>query len=421
MKSIVVLYLVVSSFSVGSIKVTLGVVFFVFSMLILFNPVLRFDPNIILPLVGVTVFGGFYSYNNFLPDIVRDLGYLTAPMMLFYIGTWVAKSTQRATEIVGHMILIGTIRSIIHLVFVITQVDFLSHSVYEIRKLYIGSGEFSVISLILIILNWRDGCAIRKSFPIFGMLAAGSNLLSITLMFSRTTYLMVFLLGFVFLRNRQLMANVILVPLALALIGFSGFISVFDESISSDMLDRLFNSINEIKPMDDGSDYDVTLNWRGYETAAAIRSFKSASPIQMLVGQGLGALVDLNREVVLVSGLDPFRYIPTFHNGYMYVLIKSGVVSVLLYIYWGANFVFGKLRNFNGVESEYSKSIVVMSKMLMVYLFCATAVIGGPIEGNCYDALMALALLYACKFDVKRVKIAPTDRSLKNQELVSKS
>ncbi|HOY86674.1 MAG TPA: O-antigen ligase family protein [Methylotenera sp.] len=95
---------------------------------------------------------------------------------------------------------------------------------------------------------------------------------------------------------------------------------------------KLVRSLDEIN-IEDYSDFrSINLNWRGYETARAIHYVESGSPYRWIVGQGFGAQVDLGINMKL-GGAEPTRFIPVFHNGYIYLLVKGGIIAVFLYSY----------------------------------------------------------------------------------------
>ena len=52
--------------------------------------------------------------------------------------------------------------------------------------------------------------------------------------------------------------------------------------------------------------------------------------MQYLFGQGFGTLIDLGLYIPL--GDEVIRFAPILHNGYMYLLVKTGVIGVLIYL-----------------------------------------------------------------------------------------
>ena len=63
--------------------------------------------------------------------------------------------------------------------------------------------------------------------------------------------------------------------------------------------------------------------------------FAAGSIPSMLFGQGFGATVDLGITMplqVTETGFRGVRHIGIFHNGYVYLLTKVGIVGLLLYV-----------------------------------------------------------------------------------------
>ncbi|MEJ2499501.1 MAG: hypothetical protein P8Y46_09375 [Sulfurovaceae bacterium] len=74
--------------------------------------------------------------------------------------------------------------------------------------------------------------------------------------------------------------------------------------------------------------------WRGYETYHCYLAFKNDGGIkQKIFGYGFGKSANLGFEMKLAGNL--FRKISVFHNGYMNILLKTGILGLLLYLlYW---------------------------------------------------------------------------------------
>ena len=48
-----------------------------------------------------------------------------------------------------------------------------------------------------------------------------------------------------------------------------------------------------------------------------------------IIGQGFGKLIDLKIEIQLTT--ESWQFIPLVHNGYMYILVKTGLLGVLFF------------------------------------------------------------------------------------------
>jgi hypothetical protein len=80
---------------------------------------------------------------------------------------------------------------------------------------------------------------------------------------------------------------------------------------------------------------DINLNFRAFETDRAMEHFVDGSYTEILFGQGFGATVDLGIMMpmhVTETGFRGIREIGVFHNGYVFLLIKVGLVGLFMYL-----------------------------------------------------------------------------------------
>ncbi|MEJ1242490.1 hypothetical protein WBG78_30355 [Chryseolinea sp. T2] len=108
------------------------------------------------------------------------------------------------------------------------------------------------------------------------------------------------------------------------------FAMTFLEQPVNDMsfLGKVMHSTAEVSGGGYDGIEDIVLRYRGYESNTAFRQFQSEDGLRVLLGR-LGAHVDL--QVFLNLGGTEFRYIPLFHNGYIFLLLKSGVVGLMIF------------------------------------------------------------------------------------------
>jgi len=69
-------------------------------------------------------------------------------------------------------------------------------------------------------------------------------------------------------------------------------------------------------------------NYRSYENIRTITQLSQHD--NLLFGEGIGSQVDLKQKVFLMTLL---QYISILHNGYMTVLLKTGIVGVFIYLF----------------------------------------------------------------------------------------
>ena len=151
-------------------------------------------------------------------------------------------------------------------------------------------------------------------------------------MFASRSYFIIAICFLVLLvANRIKRAWIIPVVACVAMLIFVMPTDLFkSNSSSSSFTDKIIGSFGEVTIGNYSSEQDINLRYRGYETFMALNSYAEGSEPEQLFG-GLGKLVDLKTFVHLGEDAD-FRYIPVLHNGWMYLLVKTGITGVLTYL-----------------------------------------------------------------------------------------
>jgi len=166
--------------------------------------------------------------------------------------------------------------------------------------------------------------------------------------------------------------------LALALVGAVG-ITPFGTALFTRGFDV---AMEEIRPARYQVLGDVHDHWRGYEAWRALRSFSDATPRQEILGQGLGAQVDLGLTIEL-GGVD-FREIGQLHNGLLWILVKTGIVGVALFVVW---FV-GLLGLWRRLARDGKTDAADLLLGVVLTLALTTLVVSGPFNPLSNDALL---------------------------------
>ncbi|WP_242360376.1 hypothetical protein [Anaeromyxobacter sp. SG17] len=78
------------------------------------------------------------------------------------------------------------------------------------------------------------------------------------------------------------------------------------------------------------TDTDVNTHWRGFESLMALLQYGSFGATQKVVGGGFGQKVELDKMRELAG--EQFDAIPVLHNGFLYVLVKTGLAGELLFV-----------------------------------------------------------------------------------------
>jgi hypothetical protein len=105
---------------------------------------------------------------------------------------------------------------------------------------------------------------------------------------------------------------------------------LFKATSSETFMSKLLGSFNELKMGDYMTEQDINTKYRGYESFMALKGYTEGSTKDWIFG-GLGKLIDLKTFVRLGEDAD-FQYIPVLHNGWVYILVKTGIMGVLTYL-----------------------------------------------------------------------------------------
>ena len=136
---------------------------------------------------------------------------------------------------------------------------------------------------------------------------------------------------------------------------------------------------------------DLWKHWRGYEAQTAIKMLNDDGFVSWGIGKGFGALVDLGVEVQL-SGED-VRYIPILHNGFVYVLFKTGILGLLFYLFY-----VSYLYSFYRAKSA-DDQIFRMNRLLVgcsFYVFFSSLVVTGIFKPYDFSSLL-IGSIFALK------------------------
>lgn len=150
-------------------------------------------------------------------------------------------------------------------------------------------------------------------------------------MFASRTYFVI-MVCFVLLLVVDKIKRIWIMPTVFMLVMLLALVpsDLFKTKTSETFMGKLLGSFNELKMGDYNTEQDINIKYRGYESFMALKSYAEGGTADWVFG-GLGKLVDLKTFVRLGEDTD-FQYIPVLHNGWLYILVKTGIVGVLTYI-----------------------------------------------------------------------------------------
>ena len=268
----------------------------------------------------------------------------------------------------------------------------------------VGTGSFLVVLGLVIttvyIGTWRKLWRFSWiPFAIFTLCA-----LSVASTFSRSGLLVVVIaamaLAGCFARREWLRLGVpVLLILSMLLLIQSNY-DVNSDSTLKTFGGKLARVVTEITVDRYSGVREANLNFRGFETAQALKQFSDSELWQMIFGQGYGAKVDLGIsfpiELNEVGARVYTRHISWLHNGYMFLLTKGGLFSLALLIGYFV-FVYRVARrrsegNWVDIDRRHGRLL----SALIVSQAATTYIIGGVFsKGDLYPFLLLTGYLLA--------------------------
>ncbi len=118
---------------------------------------------------------------------------------------------------------------------------------------------------------------------------------------------------------------------------------------------------------------DLWDHWRGYEAKRAY-ALMVGKPYSYVIGTGFGSLVNLKFKAPLGDSKDGMRYISELHNGYAYLIYKTGFLGLLLVLYFIKKlyqFVYKIPQN-----EQHAFQLKIISGIALVYVFTTLTITG---------------------------------------------
>lgn len=267
----------------------------------------------------------------------KDAWYYSNPAVIITIGFVLGRLQNDFNRGLRAFLVGGFLVALYHLSSFVMHPELLLRHATQVRTLA-GTGYY-VTSLAVIVLvgwrgRWRSELGLSPAFAsLCLLLCAASTILSFSRTMAMVVVLGVLAMGGFFARREWLRIGVFLVVLLLGLGVLKAGVDTSSMQAKNSFIGKLARSTDELSVQDYRSRTDINTNWRGYETSRALDGWAQAGLAKQIFGQGFGAQVDLGLFQNLSNdSRGAVRFIPIFHNGYVYLLVKTGVVGVLLYL-----------------------------------------------------------------------------------------
>ncbi|MDA3834317.1 MAG: hypothetical protein PF495_13105, partial [Spirochaetales bacterium] len=180
-------------------------------------------------------------------------------------------------------------------------------------------------------------------------------------------------------------------------------------------ISKSLSSLSEIFISVYSSEQEINLHWRGYESYMGTQVYSSGNIFNLIAGRGLGYLTDIGFYIKL--GDESHRYIPVFHNGYIYLLVKTGIAGLLLYLI----FLFRIIRFATAMDSGYGIYATLASRIivgLIIILILTTVFIAGLFNKSTLTPaiiLIGACLSHLCSLKRSRTHSPPNNIYLENK------
>lgn len=276
-------------------------------------------------------------------DLVRDLATLARLAALLLVGLVAALDRSSLPRIVRAFILAGAIEAVQHLANVAATPSALTESLNTLRE-DLGKGSLTeAIALCMLLLWSRAGFADRDVLtPAWRRALTFTLGASVLISFSRTILLavVVVLLASVLIdrheasrgrRVRKTRGRLLAMVVVLATVfGLAAFVMPIGPL--QGFATKIANSLEEVMPRDATTRTEITLAYRSYESFKALEAYDEGTFVQRVFGRGWGYSVDLDTDTASQSSGLVRTSAPVLHNGYLQLLVKSGIVGVAIYL-----------------------------------------------------------------------------------------
>lgn len=328
-----------ASFEITAILSTLVVLFVLVQKKIKFSKNFLFLISLLIILSTIAIITGLVK-NELGYDFLKDFFYLNKPILLILAGYAIVRKINNQEFVYRTVVSVAVFFATIHLFlvaqYVITEPDF---TVAGIRG---NAGKDSVLELFALSFSVANIRLKKIKFKHQNLI---TFVLAVSFLFylSRTMTLVFIFMLIAFLGYLKLTTKGLRYILFATLIISALYAYLFSVKIDRDsdrLIDNFLYKIKIapaeifIKPgsLDVKDHASLWDHWRAYEASKAIDALNDGKKIDWFFGLGMGSLIDLDFYAPLSDNDKGMRFISLLHNGYVYVLYKTGFIGLLIYI-----------------------------------------------------------------------------------------
>ena len=282
---------------------------------------------------------GLFRINQYgIYKIVRDLFYVLNPILFILIASNYKGSNSKLIKTIA---ISAVIYSCLHLINVGISFGMAGGNISILRDMA-GKGQFIEVLGIALFFPKNDKLTSKEFSKLFSKISFILCTISIIVSFSRTYIIMLLIIMLCILMLGQKSIYKVLGNFVKTLIGtviVIALICKFVPTMMNEVTGKFERSLIEISSKSNWLDKsNIISNWRGYEIYCAKEQFKKAPLLEQFFGQGFGKVINTNGYEVYVSG--ERGGITILHNGFYTILIKTGVVGLIAYIFFFISNIF---------------------------------------------------------------------------------
>ncbi|AUC21319.1 hypothetical protein BTO15_04005 [Polaribacter sejongensis] len=363
---------------VTSIEVNTILLLVLTSFVVLLNKgkMIKRDFDVLSLLLLIICIGSFTAIFNkpSAYNFIRDLLYFTKPVLLILLGYFLTRLINDWKVVFKALIYLGVGYAVYHILHFVIFTNFNHpHIISHIRGVNGLSNIIEVFSIALIVLGNK-----YKEYSIFSKKSTKYICLfllftSFTLYFSRTMFvgLVLLVLGVLnYLKlNKKGLKYLGLLLLAITILYTYLFTVKIDRKGDGieNFLYKLKIAPSEIfsPKIDLNNHASLWDHWRAYEALRGLQGLNE-SPVSYVGGKGFGALVDL-KFAAPISSEGTIRYIPILHNGYIFILYKTGVIGLLIYLYFLFSLYFQAYRKTDRLDTKNFGNLLSATSLYLIF------------------------------------------------------
>ena len=327
-------------------------------------------------------------------NFFRDLLFFSLPIVNFSLGGLISKKGYKFQKINQVVILSVSIVSVIMLYSLILSKEG-SQGLFEINNLSLFLIGDILVYCVFILINKNNN---EKYTPYnYHWSIQYLNYLTLILSLSRTYFITLFVYIFINFKffnkkNVKIISSIFLLLIIFIVFAKYNLFKNSDDNIN--IITKILNSFGEIKVINYESLEDINNNWRGYESFLAWRYFSEGSILNIMFGKGYGTRIPL--DFTMQIGENFYDDIPNLHNGYLYVIIKTGLIGIASLMIFLIMNIYHSIKYINYSSNNiYARLLLSIS----IIFFIQNYVVGGFVEGG---SIMLTIIMGFCFEEMKK-------------------